>query len=624
MSEERPFGSWPSPLTARWATAASPRLDGAAFAAGDVWWGESLAEEKGRSAVLRRAGDGSSDVALPEPWSARSGVHGYGGGAWTVAEDETLFFVEKTDGRIWSLTPGGTPRALTPEGDGAYGGLRQCGDRLLAIRERASERALVMIDATGVHDLVSGPGFFAHPALSPNGDRLAWIEWAHPAMPWDRTTLYLATLEGDGLGERIALTSGSTSALQPEWLDNETLLYLDDPDGRWNIWRRSVAEQTALNIALADADTGGGLWVLDMRWYAPLEGGRILAVRTNGSDELVIIGEDHIARTLDVPFSARMHIADVSGAEALVFGSGDGVSGLWRVDLDAGTAERVAGGAWDIDDALIPRAERITVDGPHGPVHAYVYAPTNPHWHGPEGETPPFLVTVHGGPTDNAPSVADTKVAYLTSRGIGVLDVDYGGSTGYGRAYRERLLGQWGVVDVDDVVAAARGLVDRHLADPGRLAIEGGSAGGWTVLSALTRTDVFAAGISRYGVGDARALVDAAPDFESRYLDGLIGPLPEDEAVYIERSPLTHADRFTAPVLLLHGSEDPVVPPAQSEAIRDALAARGIPHLYRLYEGEGHGFRSPDTVVDVLESKLAFLGQVLGFDTPGVDPLTLD
>jgi dipeptidyl aminopeptidase/acylaminoacyl peptidase len=381
-------------------------------------------------------------------------------------------------------------------------------------------------------------------------------------------------------------------------------------------------------VAPAEADTGGPLWVLGTRWFAPLADGRILAVRTHGADELVSIDPGGVATTIDMPARSRVQIEDVSGSRALVSGAAPGMSGIWLVEED-GTAELVCGGGFDGGDAWLPPARAVTYPGPHGPVHAFDFPPTNPEVRQPGhdepgAELPPYLVWVHGGPTAHVGGVADSRVAYFTSRGIGVLDVNYGGSTGYGRPYRERLRGQWGVVDVDDVAAAAQGLVAEGRADPDRLAIEGGSAGGWTVLAALVGTDVFRAGVSRYGVGDARALAADTHDFEARYLDGLIGPLPEAEELYLERSPLGRAERFRVPLLLLQGDEDAVVPPAQSEAIRDALAERGVPHAYVLYEGEGHGFRRSETLVHALETELAFLGQVFGFETPGVAALVLD
>jgi dipeptidyl aminopeptidase/acylaminoacyl peptidase len=368
------------------------------------------------------------------------------------------------------------------------------------------------------------------------------------------------------------------------------------------------------------------VWVLGRRWYRPLPDGRIVAVRTNGGDEVVVLdAATQAASPLGLDAIGDVSIEDIHGTRVVLTGAGASTpTAVWVVDLDhPDQPERVAGGSNGWDAAWTPRARAVTFEGTHGPVHAFEYPPTSPHTVGPEGERPPYLVLVHGGPTSHTAPTTSAKTAFFTSRGIGVLDVNYGGSTGYGRAYRERLRGQWGVVDVDDVAAAAAGLAAAGRADATRLAIDGGSAGGWTVLAALTNTDVFAAGISRYGVGDARALAADTHDFEARYLDGLIGPLPEAEDLYRQRSPLSRPERFRVPVLLLQGADDPVVPPAQAEAIQAALAERGIPHAYVLYEGEGHGFRRTQTVIDALEKELAFLGAVFGFTPADVAPLAL-
>ncbi|WP_424447880.1 prolyl oligopeptidase family serine peptidase [Microbacterium arborescens] len=645
MSPQLPYGSWPSPLSASWASASSLRLDGAAFVGDEIWWGESLPDEAGRVSVMRRRSDGTVESVLPAPWNARSRVHEYGGGAWAVSDEGELFFVDKSDQRVRRLRPGGEPETLTPEDDATrYGGLRWQHGSLLAVRERERAdgipaRHIVRIngggtaDASGagvtgpvtepVTELAGGSDFVAQPALSRDGSHLAWVAWDHPNMPWDRTRVRLADLAAPHLTRDV--TDGHTAALQPEWTPDGDLMFIDEPTGRWNLYRvdpSTDADRT--EVSPADADTGGGLWVLGTRWYAPLDDGRVLAVRTHGSDQLVLIDREGNGIPLPLPATARLQIDDVRGDRALVSGTMPGGAGLWSVDLRDGESTAVRGGAPDVEAAWIPHARQITTDGPHGPVHAFAYPPTNPDVTAPVDELPPYVVWVHGGPTSHVGGTADSKVAYLTSRGIGVLDVNYGGSTGYGRSYRERLKGQWGVVDVDDVAAAARGLAADGLADRARLAIEGGSAGGWTVLAALVGTDVFGAGISRYGVGDARALAAETHDFEARYLDGLIGPLPEAEEIYIERSPLSRPERFRVPLLLLQGDEDAVVPPAQAEAIRDALVAQGVPHAYVLYAGEGHGFRRTETIVHALESELAFLGQVFGFDTPGVAPIDLD
>ncbi|MFT4135527.1 prolyl oligopeptidase family serine peptidase [Microbacterium sp.] len=625
-----PYGSWPSPLTAPWACASSPRFEGARFVGDDVWWGEGVPEEGGRTAVRRRAASGAVIDVLPAPWNARSRVHEYGGGSWTADPEGRLFFVEKTDQRVWALYEGDDPVALTPDDPAArFGGLSWQEGTLLAVREvhgdeRVPRRAIVSIatDGSGVTTLAEGSDFVAQPALSPGGRRLAWVAWNHPDMPWDRTELRVGDIAGGTVSSWRSLTSGDTAALQPVWRGEDELLFLDEPTGRWNLWSIR-GRRDAAALAPADADTGGPLWVLGSRWFAPVSGDRLVAVRTNGSDELVMIGADGATSALPLPATARVLIEDAAGARVLVSGMAPGGAGVWLVDADAATAVLVTGGEPAIADEWMPRARAATYPGPHGDVHAFDHPPTNPGAVAPAGELPPYVVFVHGGPTSHVGGVADSRIAFLTSRGIGVLEVNYGGSTGYGRAYRERLRGQWGVVDVDDVAAAAAGLAAEGRADAARLAIAGGSAGGWTVLAALVRTDVFGAGISRYGVGDARTLAADTHDFEARYLDGLIGPLPEAEEVYLERSPLSHADRFRVPVLLLQGDEDEVVPPAQAEAIRAALVGRGIPHAYVLYPGEGHGFRKAETVVDAMEKELAFLGQVFGFDTPGIPPLAL-
>lgn len=615
-----PFGSWPSPFSAASVAASSPRIDGSRFVGADIWWGESVPAQGGRLTVRSSTG---AEI-LPAPWSARSRVHEYGGGAWTADADGTLYFVEAGDQRVYRLVHDGDPLPLTPEGP-AHGGLRVQGGRLFAVREdlriQPHQRAIIEIptdgsaadDAAAVRVITQGEGFFAHPALSPDGTRLAWVEWTGREMPWQSAQLRVSALEGDDV-----TTLPTRTALQPEWQDEERLLYADDTTGRWGLHRADLhgltPGETPSPIAPVDADTGYGLWVLGNRWYQPLDDGRIVAVRTNGRDTIDVIGVDGARRPLEVPADGHVSVDDARGSRVLLSGNGSRVApGVWCVDVDSGEAITVAGGA-PVDPSWMPSAQPLTIDGEHGPVQAFVYAPANPAVTPPEGERPPYLVFVHGGPTAHVTGASSTAIAFYTSRGIGVLDVNYGGSTGYGRAYRERLDGRWGVVDVDDVIAAARGLAEAGLADPDRIAIRGSSAGGWTVLSALVRGDVFAAGISKYGVADLRMLDAHAHDFEQHYVAGLVGPLPEAEALYIDRSPLTHVERIDVPVLLLQGEDDGVVPPAQSEAIRDALAARGVDHEYVLYPGEGHGFRRAETIIDALERELRFLGRVFGFE----------
>lgn len=566
--------------------------------------------------TVRRSGGGS---VLDAPWSARSRVHEYGGGAWTASDDGVLFLVHAADQRVYRKDPGRAPVPLTPAGP-AHGGLRLQHGRLFAVREDLTVaphlRAIVEIPVDGsaaddvgrIAVIAEGAGFFAHPAAASDG-AVAWVQWSGESMPWDSAALHVRSAEG----RETALPT--RAALQPEWLGG-ALLYADDPSGRWGLHAvrpTGPGEWGAPRpLAPADADTGYGLWVLGNRWYQPLADGRIVAVRTDGRDEVVVISPDGEVRSLDVPCDGHVSVDDVSGSRVLLSGSGSTVApGVWVVDVDSGEATAIAGGA-PCDPDWMPPARALVVDGPRGPVHAFAYAPANPHATAPEGERPPYVVFVHGGPTAHVTGAASAAIAYYTSRGIGVLDVNYGGSTGYGRAYRERLRGMWGVADVEDVLAAARGLVAEGLADPRRLAIRGSSAGGWTVLSALVQGGVFSAGISRYGVTDLRSLIEHSPDFEAHYIEGLVGPLPESAALYDERSPLTHAARIDVPVLLLQGADDPVVPPSQSEAIRDALRAHGVDHEYVVYPAEGHGFRSRETIIDALERELAFLRRTFG------------
>lgn len=615
-----PYGSWSSPFSAASVAASSPRIDGARFVGQEIWWGESVPSEKGRVTVRSSSG---AEI-LPAPWNARSRVHEYGGGAWTADADGTLYFVDAADQRVRRLVAGAEPAPLTPSG-ASHGGLRVQDGRLLAVQEDLSTtphtRAIVEIpvdgsaveDASAIRVIAQGAGFFAHPALSPDGTRVAWVAWDSGRMPWEDARVQIAELDGG-----MPRTLPSRTALQPEWISDDTLVYADAPDDRWGLSRLSLDGTEPAgepqSLTSADADTGYGLWVLGNRWYRPLDDGRIIAVRTDGRDEVVLLGGDDGVTAIDVPADGHVSVDDVDGTRVLLSGNGSRVApGLWIVDVETGETVAVRGGE-PVGPEWMPAAMSIEVDGPHGAVHAFAYPPANPDATAADDELPPYVVLVHGGPTAHVTGASSSSIAFYTSRGIGVLDVNYGGSTGYGRAYRERLDGQWGVVDVDDVIAAARGLADAGLADPARIAIRGGSAGGWTVLSALVRGGTFAAGISRYGVADLRMLAAETHDFEASYLDGLVGPLPEYEHVYIERSPLTHADRIDVPVLLQQGGEDRVVPPSQSEAIRDALAARGIDHEYVLYPAEGHGFRSADTIVDGLERELRFLGRVFGFE----------
>lgn len=637
MPEDRvaPYGEWVSPLTADLVAAGSHPPDEARYVGDEVWWSEPVAAER-RQALLRRTPAGVETV-LPAPWNVRSAVHEYGGGAW-AAVGGTVVFSHFADSRLYRLdAPGADPAPLTPPGPRFGGLVPGPAGSVLAVREERTgagpgdvRRDLVAVpldgsaaeDAARIVPVVGGSRFLAQPAISPDGTQLAWIAWEHPDMPWDATELRVGRLVDGRVPTWQAVLGGpGQSVLQPEWLPDGTLVACTDATGWWNVVRVDPATAVATPLLAAERETGGPLWVLGERWMLPLPDGRIALTSRLGTDwQLLLDPATGTATTLRTDRSGTAWQAVRGDRVLLTDSSAEDAGSLWELDLRTGSYDLVRAGVDGLPLDVFPRAELLDVGG----VHTVVYRPRNPGWRAPDGELPPFVAFVHGGPTSQAGVRLHPKVAYYTSRGIGVVDVDYGGSTGYGRAYRERLAGQWGVVDVEDVVAVARGLGELGVADPARVAIEGGSAGGWTVLAALTRTTAFACGISLYGVADAVALAVDTHDFEARYLDGLLGPYPDAADVYAERAPITHVDGLRTPVLLLQGLEDRVVPPAQSRRFRDAAAARGVPHALLEFPGEGHGFRGRDAIVTAREAALSFLGQVLGFTPPGVARIRLD
>jgi dipeptidyl aminopeptidase/acylaminoacyl peptidase len=646
VPEVAPYGTWTSPIDAEDVVGGYHPVGAARFVGDEVWWLEGRPAENGRYAIRR----GSGEDVLVAPWNARSRVHEYGGGAWTATPDGLVFFVEFGDQRLYRLDePGGTPVPLTPEpphpSAWRYAELQilRVGE-IWCVRERHAEDgtvsrdiAVVPMDGSAATDesrirsVTGGSHFLANARLSPNGRQLAWLAWEHPQMPWDGTELRVADLLEDGTcgPHRTLLGAHDESILQPEWIDGENLYALSDVTGFWNLYRIGVDGLDAQAVGPVDADVGGALWTLGMAWYRVLADGRLLTVRTFGADTLAFL-DPATGAYEDIPLGdhTAVSLGAVSGDRVLLNTSGARTVAGVRV-LDLGTREltdvRLAADHVP-DPAYLPEAELMTLPGPDREVHAIVYRPHNPDFIAPEGEVPPFVAFVHGGPTAQAtPTVFGSYgvIGYLTSRGIGVVDVNYGGSTGYGREYRNRLRGQWGVVDVEDTVAAVRGLADAGIADRDRLGIEGGSAGGWTVLAALTTSDAFACGVSRFGVAELTNFVKDTHDFESRYIDGLVGPLPEAAALYEQRAPLNNVDGLSCPVLLLQGLDDPIVPPSQAELFRDALVRKGIRHAYRAYTGESHGFRKSETMIDAYESTLSFYGQVFGFDPPGVPLLEL-
>ncbi len=634
-----PFGSWASPiriddLVGDSIGLAEPWIDG-----DDTYWLEARPSEAGRRVLVRSALDGSIADVTPSPFNVRTRVHEYGGGSYVVAGG-VVVFSNFADGRLYRIDPGAdAPVAITPEGLWRYADLRPdpTHRRFVAVREDHSGQgqpvaAIVAVPIDGLEPptvLVSGQDFLAAPRIAPGGGRLAWLEWDHPDMPWDASRLRMAAFQPDGtLGESVLVAGGPDESIaQPEWSADGVIHFASDRSGWWNLYR--LLDGPSLDaLAPVPAEFADPAWIFGRSSYTFAGSGSIAAVaRRDGRDHLVHIRPGVLVGDVDSPYTEFEGLVAGTPGIVTIAGSPGESTVIARLDPDtlavAGILRRASSVV--LDPELVSKPESIQFPTSGGRVaHALYHPPRNPRFAGPVGERPPLLVLSHGGPTSNASTSLDLSKQLLTSRGIGVVDVDYGGSTGYGRAYRRQLYGTWGMVDVDDCVAAAEFLAERGDVDPARMAIAGGSAGGYTTLVALTRRSVFAAGISMFGVGDLEALAHDTHKFESRYLDRLVGPYPEAAETYRERSPVHHLDKLSCPVLVMQGLDDKVVLPSHAEAIVEALAAMGIPHAYLAFEGEGHGFRGEVAIRRSLEAQLSFLGQVFGFEPADtLDPVEL-
>jgi dipeptidyl aminopeptidase/acylaminoacyl peptidase len=625
-TQTAPYGAWRSPITVDMITADSvglgePHIDG-----DTVYWIENRASENGRSVVVRRAADGSTTDLVPPPFNARTRVHEYGGGAYTVANG-VLFFSNFSDNRLYRVDRGGEPRPITPEANVRYGDLLadQRRDRLICVREDHSKggeavNELVAVDMDGQREVTvlrSGSDFYGYATLSPDGTRLAWLEWQHPNMPWDGTELWLGELAADGsITNAVNIAGGRRESIfQPQWGPDGTLFFVSDRTGWWNMYRWHNGEAQAL--APMEAEWGVPQWVFGMSTYGIDADGHVIAtVSKDGIGHVVVLEPDSGHLTwVPTPFTSLDGIR-VQGHRAVFLG-GMPTAPTALYDHDLRTGDTVAlrrSSDLEIDKGYLSEPQSIEFPTENGlTAYGIFYPPKNKLYHAPDGELPPLIVKSHGGPTSATSAAFDLRIQYWTSRGFAVLDVDYGGSTGYGREYRERLYGQWGVVDVDDCVNGARYLADQGLVDGERLAITGGSAGGYTTLCALTFRDAFKAGASYFGLSELEVFVRDTHKFESRYLEQLVGPYPEKKALYKERSPINYADQINAPMIFLQGLDDKVVPPNQSELVVDVLRNKGLPVALLEFEGEGHGFRRAETIKRALEAELYFYGRVFGF-----------
>jgi dipeptidyl aminopeptidase/acylaminoacyl peptidase len=634
--KQAPYGTWHSPLAAADLARSAISLNYVGVSDGIPYWVESRPAEGGRSVVVTSAGNGAVRELTPAGFNARTRVHEYGGTPYVVSRD-TVYFCNFTDQRLYAQRPGEKPVALTPEGyryaDFEFDGV---GRHLFCVREDHTgggepKNAIVVVDIVDGGPgkvLFDGSDFVAYPRVSPNGRRIAWIAWDHPNMPWDTTTLYVADLTGSGLSGITALAGGTEeSVVEPRWDADGTLYFVSDRSNWWNLYRHR--DDQVAPVLVFEAEIASPLWTLGQSNYALTGDGRAVVRYTIAArDRLGLVSlESGKLTPLDLPFVGLSNLQLVSPNTAVaIAASPTEEAAVVTIDLGTGS-QRVlrVPGTLKLETPFISIAESIEFPTAGGlTAHAFYYPPTNPDFAWAAGEKPPLVVKVHGGPTSHSKAELAMGVQYWTSRGFALLDVNHGGSSGFGRDYRQRLNGNWGVVDVGDVVAAVKYLIEQGRVDANRAAIRGGSAGGFTVLAALAFHDVFKAGANYYGVSDLEALARDTHKFEARYLDRLVAPLPEGRDVYEARAPIRHLENFKAALITFQGVEDKVVPPDQSRAIVAAVKAKGIPVAYIEFEGEQHGFRRAENIVRSLESELAFYGRVFGFTPDGpLPPVTL-
>ncbi len=635
-----PYGSWKSPITSDLIASGTTGIGQTAIDGGDVYWIERRASEGGRNVIMRRASDGNASELTPPDFNVRTTVHEYGGGDFTVA-DGVVYFSNFADQRLYRQRPGEAPSPVTSAMDMRYadGVVDAARNRMVCVREdhtspwREPVNTLVSIDlgSGAARVLVSGNNFYSSPRVNPDGTRLAWLTWNHPNMPWDGTELWAADLDESGApGERVLVAGGADeSVFQPEWSPDGALYFVSDRSGWWNLYRWRDGQVEA--VCAMEAEFGVPQWGLGMSAYGFASAGRIICAYNQGGTWHVgdLDTDTGTLQRVPTPFTdiGRSGLRVSSGLTVFAAGSPSMPESLMLHELATGRTETLRSSSdVSVDSGYVSSPEAIefpTADGLTA--HAFFYPPRNLDYDPPPGERPPLIVISHGGPTGATSTTLRLDVQYWTSRGFALLDVNYGGSTGYGTSYRRRLNGRWGIVDVDDCANGARFLAERGDVDADRMAIKGGSAGGYTTLSALTFRDVFSAGASYYGISDLEALAQDTHKFESRYLDTMIGPYPEREDLYVERSPIHHTERLSCPIILFQGLEDKVVPPNQAEMMLDALRRKGLPVAYVAFEGEQHGFRMAANIKRALDAELYFYSRVFGFElAEAVEPVLIE
>lgn len=645
-----PYGSWKSPISSDLIVSSDISLEHPTQVGEDIFWIEGRPAEGGREVIVHRTPDGSITDVTPPPFNVRTTVHEYGGRCTLIdvgdvkhrdVKHRTVYFSNYADQRIYRQVIGGEPLPLTPEAAWRYADpvLDRVRNRLICVREdhtREGVEATNTLVAIDLGDgsqqtvLVEGRDFYSNPRLSPDGSRLCWLSWNHPNMPWDGTELWIARLNADGTLGAAELVAGGLqeSVFQPEWSPDGSLYFVSDRSGWWNLYRQVDGQVQA--VQPMEAEFGLPQWIFGMQTYGFDSAQRLVCTYTHQSRWYLgrldlTTGE---MTRLDLPYHDTRAFLDVSPGKALfVGGSPTEPSSVILLDLQRGETQVLRRSSEvELDPGYYSIPQVIEFPTENGlSAYANYYPPANRDYQAPQGELPPLLVLSHGGPTSAASTRLSLKTQYWTSRGFAVVDVNYGGSTGYGRAYRQRLNGNWGVVDMDDCANAARYLAGQGLVDAERLAIRGGSAGGYTTLCALTFRDTFKAGASHFGIGDLEPFVHDTHKFESRYLDSLVGPYPEKKDLYYQRSAINFTERISCPIILFQGLEDKVVPPSQSEKMYEAVRAKGIPTAYLPFEGEQHGFRQAENIKRSLDAELYFYSRIFGFElAEPVEPVRIE
>lgn len=631
-----PYGSWKSPITADLISTQTISLGEIVLDGSALYWSEGQPRQGGRYAIVRYSSSGRPVDCLPAEFNTRTRVHEYGGGSFN-AFDGMLTFVNFSDQHLYRLEPGGAPIRLSRSdgyryADSVFDRVRH---RLICVREdhtgpSEAVNTLIAVPLAGGDGqvLTEGYDFYSTPRISPDGQRLAWLCWNHPNMPWDGSELWTADLLPDGvLGKPERIAGGADESIfQPEWSPSGILHFVSDRSGWWNLYRKGSRLEALYPM---EAEFGVPQWVFGMHTYAFLAEDQILCAYTqNGLWSLARLDTNrHQLIRLDLPYS---EIADVHfGAGFAYFLGGSGIEPVSLIKLDPlrGRTEVLRRSIEPTIDPGYFSAPQPVEFPTEKDLTAYgiFYPPVNPEFTAPPDERPPLLVMSHGGPTDAAGTALRYRIQYWTSRGFAVLDVNYGGSSGFGRTYRQRLNGSWGLVDVDDCCNGALWLARQGWVDPRRMAIRGGSAGGYTTLAALTFKKVFNAGASHYGICDLEALARDTHKFESRYLDSMVGPYPARRDLYLARSPIHHTDQLATPLILFQGDEDPVVPPNQAERMFEAVRAKKVPVAYLLFKGEQHGFRRAENIHRAIEAELYFYSKIFHFETAGrIEPVIIE